>query len=373
MDDSIKKTDDSGSRSSEAERADPPLHRQEWRLSAEQSWSAFVAEARLRWTPGPEAFDRVLWHGGLQLAGRPLDPERPPAAVPGGSGVIGWGFVREPRVPQVASGAVLLDRAGLVAVDKPAWLPMQRTRASARHSLEQQLRALLDCPGLVAVHRLDRQTSGVALFARTRELARHMQRELAAHRVRKGYLAWVSPPPAWRGCRAAGWIRRASHGRRVYFALDSTPGIDGRWSETRLRVGETAAARALLEARPISGRTHQVRVHLAALGHPVVGDDLYGRAFATGAPHAAGRCLLHAREVALRLPGEAGATEIHAPLPGDFVLSPGATPSERAPARSPGSDRERSGGARASGSRPGGWRPPPAAGPRPGPARAAGG
>ncbi|MCP5060311.1 MAG: RNA pseudouridine synthase [bacterium] len=321
-------------RSPEAERADPLLHRQEWRLDGTCAWSAFVSEARSRWVPGPAAFDRVLWHGGLQFDRQPLDPDRPPTELAAGTRVVGWGFEREPEVPGVGADAVLLDASGLVAVNKPAWLPMQRTRASVRHSLEGALRQLLDCPTLGAVHRLDRQTSGVAVFARTSAAASHLQRSLELRRVHKRYLAWVSPPPAWRGCRIAGWMQRAPNTRRPCFALGAWPGDEGRWSETRVGLREEVDGRALLEARPISGRTHQIRVHLSSLGHPVVGDDLYGPAYEASAPHAAGRVQLHARSIALTLPKDSKRTEIEAPPPADFIPPTNAT----------------------SGSRPAGWR-----------------
>ncbi|MBW2240596.1 MAG: RNA pseudouridine synthase [Deltaproteobacteria bacterium] len=306
-------------RSPEAERADPLLHRQEWTLEGARTWSAFVNEARRLWAPGPAAFDRVLWHGGLQFDRQPLDPDQPPLELAAGTRVIGWGFEREPEVPAVGPELVLFDASGLVAVNKPAWLPMQRTRASVRHSLEGELRRLLGCPSLAAVHRLDRQTSGVALFARTTAAASHLQRSLERRRVHKRYLAWVSPPPAWRGCRIGGWMRRAHHTRRPCFALDARPGDEGRWSETRASVSELQDDRALLEVNPISGRTHQIRVHLAALGHPVVGDDLYGPAYEASAPHADGRVQLHASNIVLNLPNDPKRTEIEAPPPPDFI------------------------------------------------------
>ncbi|MCP3985982.1 MAG: RNA pseudouridine synthase [bacterium] len=305
-------------RSAEAERADPLLHRQEWTLDGALTWAAFVAEGRQRWEPGARAFDRVLWHGGLQFDRQPLDPEQPPVELPAGTRIIGWGFEREPVVPGIEAAAVLLDSAGLVAVNKPAWLPMQRTRASTRHSLEHELRMLLGCASLAAVHRLDRQTSGIALFARNAEVASHVQRALQFRRVHKCYLAWVSPPPAWHGCRVGGWMRREHHSRRPCFALDAWPGEEGRWSETRLALRDETAGRGLVEAHPISGRTHQIRVHLAALGHPVVGDDLYGPTYEEGSPHSAGRVQLHARAVAIHMPGDPTRTRIEAPLPDDF-------------------------------------------------------
>lgn len=300
------------SRPSETARFDPPLHRQSWWVAREISWSGFVADARARWQPGSAAFDRVLWHGGVQLGRRPLDPEAPPARVAAGERVVAWGFLREPELPPFDLAArLLLDEAGLVAIDKPAWLPMQRTRATARLALEPWLRDALDAPTLVAIHRLDRQTSGVALFARTSCVARTLQRALAGRRVRKRYDARVVGRPAWHGCLAQGWLARTAHASRFRFALVASPGPEARFCEASFRVIAPGTGDTRVEARPRTGRTHQLRVQLAALGHPIVGDSLYG------APATGERLWLHAAE--LTLPWEGETLRISAPLPPGLV------------------------------------------------------
>jgi 23S rRNA-/tRNA-specific pseudouridylate synthase len=187
-----------------------------------------------------------------------------------------------------------------------------------RVSLEARLRALLGCPELAAVHRLDRTTSGVVLFARDRAAAAWLGRELREGRVARRYLAWVSPVPAWDETVVRGFLARVAHPSRIRFALQPEPVTGARASETRLRRVAVRDGRALLEAWPRTGRTHQIRVHCASAGHPVVGDDLYGPAFAPGRPSAAGRALLHAREIRFRLPGRGEAVCVTAPLAPDF-------------------------------------------------------
>ncbi len=299
---------------SEAERFDPPLFRQVWETTKRRSWAAFVEDAKKRWQPGPEAFDQLLWHGGLQIDGQPLDPDAPPEDVKSGARVVGWGFEREPEVAEFdLPERILHDDQGLLALDKPAWWTMQRTRASVRPSLEDRLRRELDAPELMAVHRLDRQTTGVALFARDRESARRIQKGFGDSHVRKRYLARVSGDPEWWACLATGWWVRVADPSRFRFGLtQASEGPVGRRVEARFRVLERYGDEALIEAKPVTGRTHQLRIQLAALGHPILGDTLYG------AEPDPGRIRLHAAELRFRWHGER--LRLSAELPADFSL-----------------------------------------------------
>ncbi len=281
------------------------------------AWAVFAAAAGEAWPAGPAAFARALWHGGLHLDRRPVDPERPPERIPAGTRAEAWGFAREPECPELPD-APLWEGFGLIAVDKPAWLATQRTRASARLALEAMLRERLGEPGLAAVHRLDRPTSGVVLLARERAAAAWMEREWREGRVTKRYLAWVAPPPARAEATVRGRMRRVLDPARIRFALAPEDGGSGRPSETRFVRRAWAGGRALLEAWPRTGRTHQIRVHAAAAGHPVVGDDLYGPPWAPGLASSAGRVLLHAVGLRFRPPGSREPVEVEAPLPPDF-------------------------------------------------------
>jgi 23S rRNA-/tRNA-specific pseudouridylate synthase len=119
----------------------------------------------------------------------------------------------------------------------------------------------------------------------------------------------VSPPPASPRFEVSGFLGRVLDPRRYRFALRDARHAGFRWSATRFRVLAARGERALVEAEPATGRTHQLRVHLAAAGAPIVGDELYG-----GAP--APRLQLHAASIALAHGG--ARLEVEAPLPGDL-------------------------------------------------------
>jgi 23S rRNA-/tRNA-specific pseudouridylate synthase len=308
---------ESVARSPEAERFDPAVWKARWIPERPLDWRDFLADAALRLGPRAPDLAGALWHGGLHVSGAPVDPERPPAVIPAGGWVAIYGFVREPEPVALDPARILYDADGLVAVDKPPWLSMQRTRASFRGSLEDQLKRLLADPALWAVHRLDRETSGVALFARGGARAAELGRAFAERRVAKRYLACVAPAPRDDAFAVHGFLGRVAHPARFKFGLFDAPGEGRRESATRFHVVARGPRGARVEAIPVTGRTHQLRVHLAARGTPIAGDDLYGPAFAQGAPHAAERTLLHAAE--LTLPRAGGALAISAPEPAELA------------------------------------------------------
>ncbi len=296
----------------DAERFDPPVTRVVWRLERSLGFSELVV--RLRAALGDARVERLLEHRGLQLDGRPVGWEDAPPEIAAETRVIAWALDRDPDSIAVGRDQLIFDEDGVVAVAKPAWLPVQGTRASQTFSLEARLRALLGCPELRAVHRLDRETSGVVLFARSAAVASALGRALAARRIRRRYLAVVSPVPE-AAFEVAGDMVRLAGGPRFRFGLASAPLPGARPSHTRFERARVRGSRALLVAEPTTGRTHQIRVHLAARGTPIVGDRVYGRGPVPGAP----RCLLHARWVEIPWPaGGSGRREVEAPVPEDF-------------------------------------------------------
>lgn len=173
-------------------------------------------------------------------------------------------------------GRVLhLDEA-LLAIDKPAGLPVSaRLKLAGEDALGAARRLLvargLDASFLGNPHRLDKATSGVLLLARTREAARALTRSFVRRETRKTYLAWLEGVPA----RRSGVIEA-----RIHAPGDGEARIDealGQPARTRYRVVRVEGARALVVCALLTGRTHQLRLHFAHTGTPIVGDRIYGK------------------------------------------------------------------------------------------------
>jgi RluA family pseudouridine synthase len=315
------------------ERFDPPVRRLDWNVERTLPLAAFLGDVRAR-VGDADRFASALHHGGIHVSGRPLLEECAPAEIPAQSWIRCHVFEREPEPVRFDPSDVLHEDADLVAVRKPAWLCMQGSRASQRLSLEAELRALLGEPGLRAAHRLDRQTSGVALFARHARAARVLAAAFAGRRVHKRYLALVAPPPSVAAFDVAAALVRVPDPARPRFGVAANG--EGRPSLSHFRALRVQGGRALLLAEPVTGRTHQLRVHLAAVGCPVVGDDFYGPPRAAGDPE---RVQLHAWRLAIPPRAGAPALSLEAPPPPDFeaaALVPSALPE---PGAGEGADR----------------------------------
>lgn len=161
------------------------------------------------------------------------------------------------------------------------------------------------------VHRLDKTTSGVMAFARTAESHRLLNMQFESHEAEKIYHAIVEGNPNWNE-KAAKFPLRADVGKKHRTAVDDRR---GKPSETRFRILKRYQAGALVEAKPLTGRTHQIRVHAYALGHPLVGDVLYG----ASETDLIQRPALHAWSLALTHPTTKERITFRAEQPEDFV------------------------------------------------------
>lgn len=228
---------------------------------------------------------------------------------------------------------VLHDDDHILVVQKPAHLPMHADGPFVRHTLIHVLQTRLAAPGLHLVHRLDRETSGLCVLARSATARDHLRRQFAGGSVHKTYLAVA------RGVATADFTvdLAIGHSPTSTIALRRAAGdhtTAAKPARTSFEVLRRGANHTLLRCTPHTGRTHQIRVHLEAAGLPLLGDKLYGRpdadylAFVArvkagalasqtddGSP---GRQLLHAASLAFVHPGHGAPVEFHDPMPTDF-------------------------------------------------------
>jgi len=198
----------------------------------------------------------------------------------------------------------------ILVVDKPAGLPV------LPDGWEQDASYLLkmleaDHGKLWVVHRLDKTTSGVIVFARDAETHRALNTQFEKHQAEKTYHAIVEGTPKWNE-KIAKHPLRVNVGHRHRTAVDDK---NGKPSETRFNVIKRYPTSALVEAKPMTGRTHQIRVHAYALGHPLIGDTLYNAEETSVITRPA----LHAYSLTIHMNGEN--RTFKAPYPDDFRMA----------------------------------------------------
>lgn len=223
---------------------------------------------------------------------------------------------RFPRPEVVEPLAILREDEALIALDKPSGMPSHPTSVrklgTALQVAEEMLRrrgAGAKAP-LWSLHRLDTATSGVLLFAKTQAAARAVNQNFARRRVAKRYVALVAGIPS----PALGEIRvPLAEGH-----LRTEPSPAGKEAVTRYRLVEAFADSALVELEPATGRMHQLRVHLATIGHPILGDAKYGGDLLGRLPPAV-RVMLHASRIELPHPIGGAPFTVERPPPADFA------------------------------------------------------
>ena len=243
------------------------------------------------------------------MSRRPQRPDRAPTS----------GVTLSPDEIAFVRGLVIYEDPEILALNKPAGLSSQGGRGQA-HTLDELLWAFAR-PGKARprlIHRLDRDTSGVILTARTKPAAGFLGKAMMGRRFAKTYRAIVTPgAPEPKAGAIDAPLRRDEQGREAYMRVCPPDHPDAETARSRYRTLAEAPGAALLELDPETGRMHQLRVHMASIGRPIAGDARYGGALVLGG-HAVPRLMLHA--AALRFPHPSGGEKrIEAPPPADML------------------------------------------------------
>ena len=272
------------------------------------------------------AMQRLIEQGHVRVDGKTVKPTHSPRA--GEKIEVHWPEARPAEAqPEEIPLDILFEDKSLIVVNKPAGLVVHPAAGHEEHTLVNAL--LFHCKGSLSgiggvarpgiVHRLDKETSGCLVVAKNDETHIALSEQFANRVVKKVYHAIVcGEVPREAGEIHAAIARHPTHRKRMAVQDDS----DGRAAHTSYRVLEKLNHATLVEAQIHTGRTHQIRVHLQHLGHPVVGDDTYGstknKRLKELANYAAPRVLLHAKELSFIHPRTQKTLKFSAPLPDDF-------------------------------------------------------
>ncbi len=223
-------------------------------------------------------------------------------------------------IPESIPLEVIFENADVVVINKPAGMVVHPAAGHDRGTLVHALLGYLpdlegiggeERPGIV--HRLDKETSGLMIVARNERAHRYLQDQFRSRRVEKTYLALVDGhPPTPFGRIEAPIGRDPAHRKRMAILSPDK----GRQAVTEYRTLESFPSHTLLEVHPLTGRTHQIRLHLAFLGCPIVGDTVYGRKRPTLPVQ---RHFLHAWRLKIVLPGESQPRMFEVPLPDELM------------------------------------------------------
>lgn len=222
-------------------------------------------------------------------------------------------------IPEVIPLEILFEDDQVIVLNKPAGMVVHPGAGNPSGTLVNALLAYLpsiryvgeeDRPGVV--HRLDKETSGVLIFAKTDKAYKWLVRQFKSRDLEKTYLALVDGhPPTPTGRIEAPIVRDTNNRTQMTVGMrgQGQPAVSEYFERERFE------DHAFLEVHPITGRTHQIRVHLNYIGAPVVGDTVYGRRHPSIAMD---RFFLHAKSLAVKLPGDRVLRKFSAPLPDDL-------------------------------------------------------
>lgn len=250
----------------------------------------------------------IVTKTGLDLEINDLIEIRIPPPVPSG------------LIPENIPLDIIYENDDLVVVNKPAGMVVHPSpghdsgtlvHAALGHIPELKGIGGEERPGIV--HRLDKDTSGIIVVAKNEQAHRWLQEQFKSRNVEKLYLALVDGKPPTPSGRVEAPIGRNSTHRKL---MSVVPIDKGREAISEYRTLENFTNYALLEVHPLTGRTHQIRVHMAFLGCPIVGDVIYGKRKSSVNLD---RHFLHASKLRITLPGEKKPRNFEAPLPQELM------------------------------------------------------
>lgn len=229
---------------------------------------------------------------------------------------VGRGDIVEFTLPDTAvrkvaaasdAGRFLYVDDSVIAYDKPAGL------ASDGDRLKELVNAVY--PGSILLHRLDKDTTGVLLFARNLKAARVIEEQFKQRLVEKKYFALVDGRIKKQCGNIENTLGKISvfEGQTLWGEVSPEKGLP---AQTEWEVVKRGSDATLVMCKPRTGRTHQLRVHMSSLGHPILGDSQYGKRFKCA--YKPSRFLLHAAELAFQHPVTGKPLVVSAPLPQDF-------------------------------------------------------
>ncbi len=300
--------------------SDPSVHH-EWRVAPEDEkrrLDHFLVDAAV--LGSRSQIRKMIADGLVRLDGQPakagerlragqlITAERQPSRLP-------------TLEPEAIDLRVLYEDERMLAVDKPAGLVVHPAPGHASGTLVNALlhrwgggRADLDPERCGIVHRLDKDTSGVILVAKDLETHEALSRLFHDRQVRKQYTALVYGSPRFGSDEIDAPIGRHRTDRKKMAVRTG-----GRPAVTHYEVYERYRGAALLRLYPLTGRTHQIRVHLASIGHPVVADPVYGRG--RRLPVSMDRQALHAERLHFEHPHSGEEIKLHSPWPADLAAA----------------------------------------------------
>ncbi|MDF2550717.1 MAG: rluC [Chlamydiales bacterium] len=205
-------------------------------------------------------------------------------------------------------GVILFEDEWLLAIDKPPFLP------SDPEGAKKMLGKLASCH---LAHRLDLETTGVLLFAKTLDSLQALESLFRERLIEKKYLAFVAGRPSKKKGTIDNFLAKET--KHSSALVRSTSKEKGLRAITHWQVLEEYSSASLLACSPLTGRTHQIRVHLSEMGHPILGERKYASpSHISSCPGIPKRCLLHASKLSFIHPFTKKTLSIHAPTPLDF-------------------------------------------------------